>query len=539
MRKTSFFVLSGGLLISLLTAAGCGGQNQTSNSFGGGAGGGLGAFGPNSQQNRSAQQANAEAASMTPVFLSDGSGSPNDHLWVKLYSVDVVTSTSTITIFSDPTGRTVDLKSLRQKDGPRFLYLGSIDPKAGDVVRAQVTLDKTYAVLKAGTTEVKSGTFSTPEVDTGKLKLTINLNPRLQKGEKPAIVLDVDLQKFDDKDDKNTKMSLKVGDTSGIEERQYQVPMEFTGLAGSIAGSVPALSFNVGFGENRFQRVITDSKTAIFSAEGQINPVLSDGNTLDVRGVFQYPERQFIAETIRVRDVASVPAPHEVIGVAQNFDTEKGTFEITPDSLNGFVAKASKFSVETSDKTVILGANGAKATKEDLQKALANTEHVEIEGAYDEQGNLLKAAWIKLAPKAGAPAGAAQKDSDLKPKENAMPSVLQGQPGTGAKIVSTPENPIPAPTTPVQPDGTIEGTAIIESFDEATGAFNLKNVEGLKEKAEAVQAAIDANTAFQNASGSLIGKSQFYKDLSPGKKIMFRGEIVGGKLILRRLLHAK
>lgn len=542
--KISFGVaaFAGALLL-----IGCGGQqNSTNSSFGGGSAGGYGAFGPNGMQNRQAQQANAEAAQQVPVFFSDGSGTPNEHFWVKVYEIDITTSSSTSVVFLDPQGKLIDLKTLREKDGPRFAYMGSFDPKTGDVVRASVTIDKNYTIKKPDAAELKTGTLTDPNnLEGDKIKLMVNLNPRLTKGDKPAIVIDFDTKKFSDIDEKKSTLVAKVGDTSGIDEKNQQIPTDFSGTLSSIAGSAPALSFSVGFGDNRSIRVNSDSQTAIFSIDGQVNPTLSDGNIVDVRGAYRFPERQFIAQTVRVRDVDTKPSPNALIGSATKWDAAKGTFEIAPASASGFIPADAAVQVAILDNTMLLDGNGSKTTKEDLDKVLAKSAAVEIEGIFDKDTNTFKASWVKLAK---AVVTAPKADPKVKPADGKTaadgktPTDGKTQPAADGKAatIQTPENPIPsgAQKTPALADGSVEGIAIIESLDPDGGTFILKNVtgQGLKAKVDSMKATTDDNTAFQDLTGSLIGKTQFYKQAAKGKNIIFKGDLKDGVLVLRRIL---
>lgn len=526
-------------LAGTLVLFGCGGQNSTNNSFGGGSAGGYGAFGPNGQQNRNAQQANAEAAQSPPVFLSDSSGTAYDHVWAKVYEISIQTSTSSSIVFADPNGRIIDLKTLREKDGPRFAFMGTIDPKIGDLVRAQVTLDKDLSVSKADSKEAtKIELTDATNAEGGKVKYTINLNPRLTKGENPSIVLDFDLKKLEADKEGKTELKMKVGDWSGADEKSNQIPMEYTGTLASVAGSVPALSFNLNFGDNRSQRMTTDSLSTIFSIDGVVNPTLSDGNLVDVRGIYRYPERQFIVQSIRVREAGSQRAPQEVIGDSAKFDAEKGTFEVAPRQLNGFAPATGSVLVSTTDKTLMLAANGSKATKEDVDKALAKPGAVEVEGEYDAATNTLKASWVKI----NGVAGAAKPNIEVKdPKDpKTTPDPKGAQPPVKGTV---PENPIPGNVskTPAVPDGTIEGSAVVSDFDPNAGSFTLSSVagQGLNQKADSLGALVDDHTAFQDQTGSLVGKAQFYKQLTKGKKILFKGDLKDGMLILRRVAITK
>src|SRR4051794_37231979 len=90
------------LSVALAVVAGCGGGGGSTSSTGGGGG-----------------------SSSVRLFATDDMSTGFDHVWVNIKQVSLVGASGDQTLFTDPNGRLIDLKTLRDSAGRRFDLLSN------------------------------------------------------------------------------------------------------------------------------------------------------------------------------------------------------------------------------------------------------------------------------------------------------------------------------------------------------------------------------------------------------------------------------
>ena len=113
MKKTSLYALG---MATAVAAAGCGGAGSD-----GMAGLNLGGGTPNA----------AKAASKVNTFLTSANNTRFSHAWVKVVAIDLVNSTTSARIFTNTSGKVVDLATMQDAAGLKFAFLGTAGIPAG------------------------------------------------------------------------------------------------------------------------------------------------------------------------------------------------------------------------------------------------------------------------------------------------------------------------------------------------------------------------------------------------------------------------
>lgn len=501
---------------------GCGGSQ--SGSFGGSSGwtggAGLNNRGPMQQQqprpgqpgSTGPQGADIPTAGGLPVFLTDTSEPQVEHAYVRIYDVSLFTSKNSIPIFSSNEGQVVDLLTLKDSLGPRYLFLGSTTTTPADAVRVQLVVGKDFVIVPKGQTESEVRQFA-DSLNEGKNKTRLAL--QLTKRDAPALVLNFDLGAATDDQKKKTLVVLKEGDASLIADMSRQDVAMFTGKAANVTGQLPSINFGIPLGNGRVVRVETTDQTAVFDSKGDAVQRVTNGAQVDVRGRFDVTTKMFQAASLRV--IGKGSAGDAVTGTLKTDALEQGKLVLTAASTTGSARSAHALTLEPRPTAVYLLANGEKTGKEDFLKAVKPGVVVEADGAFDKKGDLMQVDRLKIR------SSAAVARSQPKPSER------------------TPDGDKPseaAPNGESQSDGprlnggaaTSEAIGVVSSIDKAAGSFSIKTLRatGFKSEAENLPIILNDMTGYRDIAGKKISKEQMLEALAEGARVRIRGGLQTG-----------
>lgn len=357
MRRTTIGILA--LLLLMLTMLGCGGGGSAS---GGGAG---------------SAQVNA--------FATDSINDDFDHVWVKLYKLELVGDTQKFTVFEDAAGRDVDLKSLRDATGPKFSFLDTASIPAGTYKQVNVTLAKDVVLFPKGATTGQTKQFDDrfDAPDAGKSLLVMNA-PGLIVAGKVDVVVDFDLATWILQANGRVNAFLKRHNGQGLGDEHRHVHDDFHGSVSGLAGTAPNFTFTLSRGNGRSFTVQTDGTTHIYKRSGADNPQLANGQRVEVAGAFV--AGVLIASSIKIEDGAETEDPHKIKGTASNIDATAGEFDVTISRAFGFSPTQETYRVKTSATTRFMSDTGAILTKADFFAQLATNATVEVEGTAGNGG---------------------------------------------------------------------------------------------------------------------------------------------------------
>lgn len=483
------FGILGMLVIPALV--GCGGQSSTT-TLGGGT---SGSWNPaaRSQSTGSAPVGTPQVTDL-PVFLTCTRPGPAQHLRVRLHRVILATSRDPIVVFESEEGDVLDLAALRDRQGPRYVFVGLVNLADTNLVRAEMILDRRAILVPRGGGEPIPVEFdsasSTPE---GKARLTMNLNPRGLRSGLVGLILDVDASRTSGESGRPLVASLREGDRAGLENRERHERSGLAGQVSSLAGTAPAIAFSLQIAPGRAVRVATSNATTHFG-ETDEKPVLEDGRVVEVRGTFSTVQKTFLADSIVYRSLAREKAGHELVGRFVGESPGDGNamrLRLAPLTARGFVPPGAEVEVAVDDSTRLLSSTGTPLEQNRLVESLERSDAV-VEGVFEEGSRLMRARIIRLEPvpnlddPRGVPAGASG-------------SVTRVDAGSGRIQIA------------------------------------LQNRDGFDFRGSTLEVSTGPGTLLVENGKAVLDRQGFLARLSKGETVSIRGLFRGGRLIARRI----
>ncbi|HLK16441.1 MAG TPA: DUF4382 domain-containing protein [Fimbriimonadaceae bacterium] len=373
MKLTRFTWLSAILVLTAALVAGCGGGGSGSTGGGGGGGGG------------------------SQLFAVDDMNAGFDHVWVTIDSVALTTSGGGTTTIFDATaqgGRVVDLRSLHDGAGARFLLLGGFNVPPGSYTGITVTTAAGLTVFPTGAT---TGTAATFAGATGnKFVMTLALMTSQTSSQSSRVIVDFNLANWTLT---GTTVSaannafLTLGSPNGINDGSRHVASDYDGTLSSLGGTAPAQTFTLTQGSSSLN-VATNSSTVINNSDGSANPALANGQLLDVFGTFDTTTNVLTATAITIRIGGSRP-PERVRGVVTAFDATAGTITLQPGDCDWFEPTSSALTIDVNSNTMFFGNSGVTDTQAQFFAALvAGNSKVAVDGSLS--GSTMTAVAIRI-----------------------------------------------------------------------------------------------------------------------------------------------
>lgn len=341
------------------------------------------------------------SSSRVSLFITD-SMDGNDHVWVTVKSVDLVGAGGTTNVYSDATGKTVDLKTLRDSQGARFEFLNRDSVPAGTYTGAKVTLAHDLVVFPHLASTGTNMTFA-PQYDDGAGNSAITFNfpkPRTVTGDSEDLVIDFDLANWDETGNVVT-VSLKEGSKQGLENPDRHEDIHYAGTVTGLAGASPDFTFTLFHGNQAGFPVSTSADTHFFQTDGA-EAVVAEGKHVVVEGHWDQVTGKLVAKSVRVltaEDEQGEQAQAE--GPVTEFSLAGGFVRINTDEAEGFVPTNNTVRLEFTDGTKFLGDDGQTFTKDQFFALLAKGAKVEAEGSYNPAMGVLTAEHVRLDDASG------------------------------------------------------------------------------------------------------------------------------------------
>ncbi|MBC7526583.1 MAG: DUF4382 domain-containing protein [Chthonomonadaceae bacterium] len=366
-----------GVLLSAVVLAGCGGGGGTSSVASGG--------------------------SRASVILTDSPREDYAHVWATIYHVELVPqSGSAVVLFDDPTGRLIDLKTLRDATGQRFNYLASATVSAGTYTGLTVSVGSTMQLYRNGAATGNPLTVdaSLPKDTLGHPILTETFTPsKVVTPDATNFIVDFDLASF--KVTGTTILPVIIdgvkGNVPGLHDPSRHNKDEYHGTVSGITGTSPTLTFTLTRGRGQTISVTTTASTSLYGTT-----TLAEGSIVEVTGTLDTTAQTLVATAVEVRPTtdpeiehSGTCAPH-VSGTATALDATAGTFTVTTTRVRGFTPTSTTVNVVTTGTTVYRADHGATETQAAFFTALATTPNVRVEGTYDATTNTLTATSLQV-----------------------------------------------------------------------------------------------------------------------------------------------
>ncbi len=334
------------------------------------------------------------------VFVTDDVRAGYDKVWADVHKIEMTSATGAkVTLFSDPKGKTVDLRSLHDAQGSRFLFLSNQSVPAGTYTGMKVTIGSKMTLFATGSTVGKVVAVSPliPVDASGNPQVTVNLpTPVVVDSNSAKVVVDFDLSKFDLSGNQVTPV-VKKGDTAGVDNPTRHENEDIKGTVSGLSGSASTLQFTLNLPNGNPVIVATDSATTLFFQSGASNPALANGEKVEVRGLVDPATNTLKATEIKIEDAAqNEQQTSEAKGLSGDVSEATGTFSLTVSEAENFQPSNTKVSILTNASTIFRSDSGVKLTATDFFARLGTSAFVKAEGVYASASNTLTATAVKI-----------------------------------------------------------------------------------------------------------------------------------------------
>ncbi|WP_395145861.1 DUF4382 domain-containing protein [Armatimonas sp.] len=332
------------------------------------------------------------------VLLTDSFREDFGHVWATIYHVELVAQGggAPVVVFDDPSGRQIDLKTLRDASGARYAFLSTATVPEGVYTGVSVTIGSTMQLFKAG---VAVGNpiavdASIPTNSSGQpvIAVTFRSPKTVSASSSATICVDFDLARFILRGSK-VLPALVEGDGSGLNNPARHEKDDYHGVVSALTGTDPVLSFTLSRGRGMSVTVVTTAATALFGA------TLAQGSIVEVTGTLDTSTDTLVATRIEVRG-AGAPS-HETdedraraAGAARALDATNGTFTLTVARAHDLKLSQTTVKIVTSASTIYRGDAGTTQTQAAFFAALAATPNAIVGGTYDASTNTLTAVEV-------------------------------------------------------------------------------------------------------------------------------------------------
>lgn len=346
-----------GLCLCLLMLFGCGGS-------GGGSGSGV-------------------PGGTVSAFATDDMNAGFSHVWVKIKKIDLNSATGSATIFDESAtgGRLVDLRTLRDTTGSRFVLLSNASVPAGSYTGATVTMDKNLSIVATGSATATDAVFDGATLE--EKVLTVTFRSPINPATKPKVVIDFDLKNWNLVAGVVTASGdafVKHGSDDGIHDSSRHEEDDYSGTVSALAGTAPVQTFTINK-KGRSINVTTDASTVIFNNNGTDNPALTNGLKVEVTGIFDTTANVLLARRVKVERESESEDEAKVKGTVTGSNEALGMITTTIDHAEGFVPQATTALVGTTETTKFFGPSGINITKAEFFALIVNNvTRVEAEG---------------------------------------------------------------------------------------------------------------------------------------------------------------
>jgi Domain of unknown function (DUF4382)/Domain of unknown function (DUF5666) len=341
------------------------------------------------------------------VFVTDSFSDDYDHVWVTLYKVELVSSEgSAQTLFDDPAGRSVDLKTLRDAGGPRFLFLDTANVRPGHHAKVRVTVGSSLMLFPKGATTGQETPVADSFTRTSDGKVVIEFPLAVLRNVASGndnVVVDFDLANFVLRGGR-IEPHCKEGDKGALTNRERHEEDEYAGVVAELSGQSPDYRFALAMVSGRALHVVADGNTSLVNLDATPGPMLANGKRVLVEGTFDPTTQQLTAKEIKIApNTAPENLPPLVVGEPSQIDASGGTFIVTVKRTERLVPPQTTVNVVTRDDTVFWSANGVKLGAVEFFQALGTVHSVAVAGTFDAATNTLTADNVKLPREEAAP----------------------------------------------------------------------------------------------------------------------------------------
>jgi len=143
--------------------------------------------------------------------------------------------------------------------------------------------------------------------------------------------------------------------------------------------------------------VVTSASTVISNSDGSTNPVLTNGELVDVAGTFDTTNNVLDATTITIHVGALPPPPAMVFGLVTAESLANNTITLTVNGCGGFQPDSTSLTVNVTPNTTYVDLSGVTDTEAQFFGNLVlGTTNIQVQGT--QSGSAMTANSIRIVP---------------------------------------------------------------------------------------------------------------------------------------------
>lgn len=361
--------------------------------------------------------------SIARIIGTDDMNTGYDHVWVTVYSIDLVTSSGTVNAYTNASGLQVDLSSLHDSSGSRFLWFNNVNFPAGTYTGINVTVSNNVNVFPTAATTATAATFGSA-TNNFVMSLTYSAPKTVAAGH-DDIVLDFNLANWTLTGATITAPGnafLTEGSKTTLSDDTRWQKEDKTGTVTNLSGTPGSQTFSLGTSSTA-PTVTTTSTTALFNSDGSANPSLAAGQTVTVFGTYSDSTNSITATGIEIQ-VNSANSPTRVRGEVSNISTGAFTFNVSADDCERFVPDNSTLPVTTSSTTTFYDASGATTDQATFFSEIQNGTVVRVAGTLSSGSFAATSVWLVSGGNSTSGTGEGEGNNHSHVKVSGTPSAL-------------------------------------------------------------------------------------------------------------------
>lgn len=332
------------------------------------------------------------------VFITDDLNTGFDHVWVSIKAVALTAPSGERVLFEDPAGRVVDLKTLRDAGGNRFVFLSQSNIPRGAYTGLRIVVDKDVVIYPAGATTGTDATFEGSASEDKTFSLAFPAGSKVL-GTGDDLVVDFDLSSWSLNGSVVTAPGgqfLKVGDDRFLTNQERHENEDYHGVVSNLAGRGTDQTFTLTSRQSSFL-VRMSRNVVIFNESGAPSATLANGQRVEVRGTFDAAGDFLVATGIKIEDQEDQDED-EAKGAAISPNVAAGTFTLAVTEVEGFLPSNVQVEVATTASTRFFTKGGVRITQAEFFVLISDTtpDEVKVDGSYNASTNTLVARKVKI-----------------------------------------------------------------------------------------------------------------------------------------------
>lgn len=320
------------------------------------------------------------------VYVTDGFGDTYKQVLVTLYKIELTTDgTNFVTVFEDPAGRTLDLRSM----STTAELLASVNVPAGTYTQSRVTFANQFTLV--GRDGTSSSVAVDPSVGTAvagnQVAVTVTTPAKALADQTATLLLDFKLAKFQLVGNV-LRPHLEAGDHGALGGKN---------CGGHLQGAVANLDtagtgFDLQGRDGRTIHVTLTDATVITDGQSGAAITLANGQNVLVEGTFDAATNTLAATAVTLRTPSAVRGPRAT-GTVASVDASAATFVLTVERADGIRPTGGTITVVTNASTVFRAGRHQSGAFSDL----ASGNSVRVGGTFDAATQTLTATVVDLS----------------------------------------------------------------------------------------------------------------------------------------------